>query len=110
MASRSIKVDHTAIKVSDVDWYVRFFDDVFGMTQIRADRPENPSQVWLSGGIQLVAEDKSVRNDGILHHLGLVVDDPDAISLKISIWNVEEIKPNWFALPNGLKLELKKPM
>lgn len=109
MTDSSIAVHHTAIRVDDVAWYVEFFSDVFRMTVAAADDANNPSQVWLSGGVQLVAEanQDTVAGPGVLHHLGFAVDDIEALTMRISRWNLTEIKTNWFALPNGLAIELK---
>ena len=52
---RKSYVEHTAVTVQDIDWSVRFFVQVFGMSVTRQkENHGHLSQVWLDGGIQLV--------------------------------------------------------
>jgi hypothetical protein len=103
-----IPVHHTAVKVEEIKWYVDFFEEVFGMSVTAKSGDEGkPEQVWLSGGIQLVLTDEPVAKEGILHHMGFIVDDIDGINKRIAKWNLKEVMPDWYALPNGLVIELK---
>ena len=46
-------VEHTACKVKDLDWCVKFFTEVFDMP-IRLSLGEKPNRkIWLHAGIQL---------------------------------------------------------
>ena len=46
-------VEHVAVRVRDIDWHIRFFRDVLGMT-IREETSagQNPYQFWTIGGMQ----------------------------------------------------------
>ena len=49
-------LDHAAVTVADIDWTLKFFEDVLGMSVTRRREAEGKlQQVWLDGGIQLVA-------------------------------------------------------
>ena len=44
-------MDHVAINVNDLEWNIKFFEDVFGMTVTKEGTADNGKrQVWLSGG------------------------------------------------------------
>ena len=108
------RIHHAAINVSDFDWYVRFFQDVFSMT-VSKQRGEAPNrQLWFAQGIQLnetasAEETKDFRS--ILDHISIGVDiDPveaaaEAIAAGCS--KCEGQGPHWFLLPNGYPVELK---
>ncbi len=106
---RKSYVEHTAVTVQDIDWSVRFFVQVFGMSVTRQkENHGHLSQVWLDGGIQLVAspDDPAV---GRPHHLGIVVQDFSAVRRDMLRWegvHPMEGKPEkWLQLPDGLVLE-----
>jgi hypothetical protein len=94
--------------VRDLDWHIRFFRDVLGMT-IRDDRRgETPSQVWTVGGVQLVADPAFDGPEGRLAHLGIMVEDQADVLREAASWNVTELSqgPNWLRLPDGLCIEI----
>ena len=102
--------EHVAIRVRDIDWHIRFFRDVLGMT-LRDEQPpteDRPRQVWTIGGIQLIANPDFAGPEGRLAHLGLMVEDLDAALAAAKAWGVTELPqgPNWLGLPDGLNLEL----
>lgn len=106
-------VEHVAIRVHDIHWHIRFFREVLGMEMRElAGTPENPSQYWTLGGMQLIATpgfQASPSNDaGWLAHLGVMVEDLDAALLAASSWNVKTLPQgfNWIQLPDGLAVEL----
>lgn len=113
MAPTRSYVEHVAIRVHDIHWHIRFFREVLGMEMREvAGTPENPSQYWTLGGMQLIATpgfkaDPS-NNAGWLAHLGVMVDDLDAALLAASSWNVKTLPQgfNWIQLPDGLAVEL----
>ena len=46
-------LEHMALRVKDLDWHIRFFEDVFDMP-VRMELGEAPNRkVWLHAGIQL---------------------------------------------------------
>lgn len=107
---RKSYVEHTAVTVQDIDWSVRFFVQVFGMSVTRQkENHGHLSQVWLDGGIQLVASPEDPAF-GRPHHLGIVVQDFSAVRRDMLRWegvHPMEGKPEkWLQLPDGLVLEL----
>ncbi len=53
---RTPGVDHVALRVADIDWNIRFFEEVLDMPVRETEGPrEVPRQAWLRGGIQLIA-------------------------------------------------------
>lgn len=106
-------VEHVAIRVADIDWHIRFFRDVLGMT-IRETTPEGqvPYQVWTVGGIQLMSfpgfEAAPSNDAGWLAHLGIMVEDLDAALDAARSWGVKALPQgcNWLQLPDGLAIEL----
>lgn len=106
-------VEHVAVRVHDIHWHIRFFREVLGMEMREvAGTPENPSQYWTVGGMQLIATpgfQAPPSNDaGWLAHLGVMVDDLDAALFAASAWGVTTLPQgyNWLQLPDGLAVEL----
>lgn len=106
-------VEHVAVRVHDIHWHIRFFREVLGMEMREvAGTPENPSQYWTVGGMQLMATpgfQAPASNDaGWLAHLGVMVDNLDAALYAASSWGVTTLPQgsNWLQLPDGLALEL----
>lgn len=56
MKEAGSRLHHVALYVPDIREKLKMMQDVFGMkvTEIDGD-PENPRQIWLDGGIQLIA-------------------------------------------------------
>jgi len=48
-------LEHVAVRVKDIHWYIKFFEKALGMSirQLNGTR-ENPEQVWI-GGMQLTS-------------------------------------------------------
>jgi hypothetical protein len=66
---------------------------------------EVPSNVWFEEGLQLVHDPDFEGPEGRLHHLGVVVSDRDAMVQECEKRGFSEVRPNWYALPDGLVLE-----
>ena len=103
-------LDHAAVTVADIDWSLAFFENVLGMTVTRRRENEGKlQQVWLDGGIQLVAAPDYAGN-GQAHHLGLRVRDFKGTLTKMlayeGVHSVEGKPEKWVQLPDGLLLEL----
>ena len=103
-------LDHAAVTVADIDWTLAFFEDVLGMSVTRRREAEGKlQQVWLSGGIQLVAAPDHAGS-GQAHHLGLRVRDFKGTLAKMlsyeGVHSVEGKPEKWVQLPDGLLLEL----
>ena len=101
--------EHVAIRVRDIDWHVRFFREVLGMT-VRDETGGGgaPRQVWTVGGVQLVADPAFEGPEGRLAHLGIMVEDQAEALREAKAWNVAALPqgPNWLALPDGLTIEI----
>ena len=103
-------LDHAAVTVADIDWTLAFFENVLGMSVTRRREADGKlQQVWLDGGIQLVAASDNAGS-GQAHHLGLRVRDfKGALAKMLSYEGVHSVegKPEkWVQLPGGLLLEL----
>ena len=110
MKTKSSYVEHAAVTVRDIEWSIRFFEKVLGMEVIRRKETNGElEQVWLRGGLQLVASpDNYAAGHG--HHLGIVVEDfKDTLREMLAYEGVHAMdgKPEkWVELPDGLVLEL----
>ena len=103
-------LEHAAVTVRDLDWSIAFFRDVFGMEITRRKEVDGVvRQVWLRGGLQLVAAPENWES-GQAHHLGLVVKDFDSVRTKALTYEgvtpIEGKPKKWLHLPDGLVLEL----
>jgi len=102
-------VEHVAVRVKDIDWHIRFFKDVLGMT-IREETPDGqtPHQFWTVGGMQLMSDPNFAGPEGRLAHLGIMTENLDEALAEAAQWGVSELPQgrNWLALPDGLQLEL----
>ena len=103
-------LEHAAIAVEDIQWHIDFFGKVLGMEVTRrAEKDDTLEQVWLRGGLQLVAAQKG-QTGGKGHHLGIVVEDfRQTLKEMLAYEGVHPIpgKPEkWVELPEGIVLEL----
>ena len=102
-------VEHVAVRVKDIDWHLRFFKEVLGMT-MREETPagQSPYQVWTIGGMQLMSDPGFKGPEGRLAHLGIMTEDLEAALAEAAQWGVTELPQgrNWIALPDGLQIEL----
>lgn len=110
MGKKLSYLEHAAVTVADIEWSLNFFQTVLGMTETRRKEKDGVlQQVWLKGGLQLVAapEDSAA---GRGHHLGIVVQDfKAALQEMLAYEGVHPLagKPEkWVQLPDGLVLEL----
>ncbi|MBC7239807.1 MAG: VOC family protein [Chloroflexi bacterium] len=102
-------LEHTAIRVRDIQWYIRFFQEALGMPVRRVQGDESdPIQVWTVGGIQIVADKGFEGPEGRLVHLGICTDDLEMALEEVYKWGCTELPQgrNWFATPDGLQIEL----
>lgn len=102
-------VEHTAVRVKDIQWHINFFREVLGMTIRSVDgAADAPNQVWTVGGMQLISDPDFKGPEGRLAHLGIMTEDlEEALELAYSR-GVTELPQgrNWFAIPDGLCIEL----
>lgn len=103
-------LEHTAVRVKDIHWHIRFFREALGMPVRNIQGSEEaPTQVWTVGGVQLVSDKSFEGPEGRMVHLGIMTEDLDAALEEVYQWEgVTELPQghNWFALPDGLQVEL----
>lgn len=102
-------VDHAAIFVNDIKWYMDFFARVLNMPVKEIDGdPAAPNQAWLEGGIQLIAKPGFSEPEGRMAHIGITVEDAEAVLERAYRSGVTELPQgrNWIRLPDGLCLEI----
>jgi catechol 2,3-dioxygenase-like lactoylglutathione lyase family enzyme len=106
-------VEHVAVRVSDIHWHIRFFNEVLGMTVREIDGPaDQPRQYWTVGGMQLMSTTGFTappsNDEGWLAHLGIMVENLEEALQAASSWGVKELPQgrNWLQLPDGLAVEL----
>jgi catechol 2,3-dioxygenase-like lactoylglutathione lyase family enzyme len=99
-------IGHTAVKVRDITGMIALLKDLLGFEVIRTmGEGETPSNVWFAEGLQLVHEPDFEGPEGRIHHLGVLVADRDAMVQECEKRGFYEVRPNWYALPDGLVLE-----
>ena len=102
-------LEHTAVRVKDIHWHLRFFEQALGMLvrSVQGD-PQDPVQVWLVGGVQLVSDKDSVSSPGALAHLGIMTENLAEALEAVYTFDVVELPQgrNWFRTPDGVAIEL----
>ncbi|CAM5191602.1 2-dehydropantoate 2-reductase OS=Castellaniella defragrans OX=75697 GN=HNR28_003416 PE=3 SV=1 [Castellaniella defragrans] len=103
-------VEHVAIRVRDIQWHIRFFETVLGMTLREARGPADaPTQCWTHGGIQLIhTPGQAAEPGGALGHIGVMCEDMEAT---LALARQQGIRTtgagnNWLQLPDGVVVEL----
>ncbi|NDH51075.1 MAG: VOC family protein [Betaproteobacteria bacterium] len=106
-------VEHVAVRVSDIQWHMRFFSEVLGMEVREIEgSTDAPNQYWTIGGMQLISDPDFVAppsNDGgWLAHIGIMVQDLEAALRDARPWGVQALPQgrHWLQLPDGLAIEL----
>jgi catechol 2,3-dioxygenase-like lactoylglutathione lyase family enzyme len=102
-------LEHVAIWVKDIQWHIRFFHEVLGMTMRDVEgTTENPSQYWTLGGLQFIARPDFQGPEGRLAHLGVMCENLEAALRAAQAFGVSELPQgrNWLRLPDGLAVEL----
>ena len=106
-------VEHVAVRVKDIDWHIRFFRDVLGMTlkEVHGSE-ESPIRAWTIGGMQFNVDPEfnGLDGRGRLDHIGFMVEDLEAVLREAQPWGLREgpMGRNWLLLPDGLMLELNQ--
>jgi catechol 2,3-dioxygenase-like lactoylglutathione lyase family enzyme len=54
-------VEHVAVRVKDIQWHIRFFREVLGMTVHEVDgSADAPKQIWtIGGGVKELAQGRN---------------------------------------------------
>lgn len=102
-------VEHVAIWVKDIQWHIRFFHEVLGMTLREVQGSlDNPSQFWTLGGMQFIAKPDFAEPEGRLGHIGVMCEDLEAAIAAAQPFDVTAMPQgrNWLRLPDGLAVEL----
>jgi len=114
---KKAKLDHLALRVADLEWYVDFLQSVFDMqiTETQGDDPSRPEQVWL-GGFQLTRSGqitpKQDTHSERIWHVSIDVADRDAAANAmldypgVKRWKDKPEQQYWLVLPDGLIIEL----
>lgn len=102
------QIHHAALNVDPLDWYVSFFETVFGM-EVRKTAGKAPHRkVWFHQGIQLNECAAGSGQAGPCDHVSIAVEDVED-TVKAALAQGCTPLPNganWFVLPNGFPLEL----
>lgn len=108
----SSRVDHVALSVTDLTGALDVFASVFSMS-VAAESIGDPAagiphQVWLSGGIQLIEQCGPEARTGSLAHIAIAVRDKRAIGNSLERHGAQQSErgPDWWALPEGLVIEV----
>jgi len=102
-------LEHVALRVTDIHWHIRFFREILGLTLREVDGdPANPRQVWMIGGLQLIADPEFKGPEGRLAHLGVMAEDAEAAITAALASGVTHLPKgrNWIVLPDGLCVEI----
>ncbi len=91
-------VEHAAVRVKDIQWHIRFFREVLGMTLREVEGPaDKPTQVWTIGGLQLMHDPSFDGPEGRIAHLGIMTEDLEAALAEAYARGVQELPQgrNW---------------
>ncbi|AOK31803.1 glyoxalase [Burkholderia singularis] len=102
-------LEHVAIRVKDIRWHIRFFEDVLGMALREMDgTPDAPRQYWTLGGLQFIHAPEHDGPEGRLAHLGVMCEDLEAALAAARRFGATQMPQgrNWLRLPDGLAVEL----
>ncbi|MEY8336823.1 VOC family protein [Lachnospiraceae bacterium 62-35] len=104
-------IDHAAVAVNDINWYIRFFKRAFDMEVREYDGPkENPKQVWMTGGVQLIASsEEAFASQDRCRHLGIAVSDKEeCLKRAYEEFDAQEMPQghNWVRVGDGLCVEV----
>lgn len=103
-------VEHVAIRVRDIAWHIDFFARVLGMSVRMVDGDAKaPKQVWLVGGIQLIADPGMTDPVNCFGHIGVMADNaPALIDAALGYGGVthQDRGRHWLVLPDGIVVEI----
>ncbi|MCI0913323.1 VOC family protein [Pseudomonas putida] len=108
MSQPKAYLEHAAFWVRDIQWHIRFFNEVCGMTmrEVQGD-VEQPTQYWTLGGLQFIHQPDFAGPEGRMAHLGIMCEDLEAALATAQRFGVSEMPQgrNWLRLPDGLAVE-----
>lgn len=103
------RLHHVCIGVDDFDWYFKFFTKCLNMSVQREEGEAPNRNLWFDQGIQIFEIADAMDAGTSVHHVAIGVEDVQR-ALKIALEHgCREVQgnPEWFSLPNGIKIELK---
>ncbi len=104
--TEDVTIAHTAVKVKDIKGMIKLIEELLGFRVSRKKGDgEIPASVWFEEGLQLVHDPDFEGPEGRLHHLGILVSDREAMAQDCKRRGFSEVRPNWYALTDGLVLE-----
>lgn len=100
------RVDHVALHVPRLAWYVELFCAVFGMT-VTAEDTGDPHQVWFDG-LQLIEHHSVPPAGGVLAHVAFGVEDEAGVTSALARRGCTQLQrgPRWWLIGDGLIVEL----
>lgn len=108
MSQPKAYLEHVAFWVRDINWHIRFFSEVCGMTlrESQGD-PEQPTQHRTLGGLQFIHQPDFAGPEGRMAHLGIMCEDLEAVLAAAQRFGVSAMPQgrNWLRLPDGLAVE-----
>ncbi|AGN81679.1 MULTISPECIES: VOC family protein [Pseudomonas] len=108
MSQPKAYLEHVAFWVRDIQWHIRFFNEVCGMALREAQGDvEQPTQYWTLGGLQFIHQPDFAGPEGRMAHLGIMCEDLEAALAAAQRFGVSEMPQgrNWLRLPDGLAVE-----
>lgn len=102
------QLHHIALNIDNLEWYISFFQKIFHM-EIRKMIGVAPNRkVWFIEGVQLNECFDLPPGCGIYDHIAFAVPnikETVEAALQIGCTSLPN-KKHWFALPNGIMIEL----
>ena len=101
------KIHHIALFVPDIKKTLALFQNVFGMKVTEIDGTcQEPAQIWLDGGIQLIAAPE--QSAASLAHVAVTAASPPDLSRTLQQVGAEVLPRgiNWIKWTDGLVIEL----
>jgi catechol 2,3-dioxygenase-like lactoylglutathione lyase family enzyme len=94
MSQPKAYLEHVAFWVRDIQWHIRFFSEVCGMTmrEVQGD-VERPAQYWTLGGLQFIHQPDFAGPEGRMAHLGIMCEDLEAALAAAQRFGVSEEPP-----------------
>lgn len=102
------KLHHVAIATENIEKYKELFEKL-GMTVERESGEVTRRQLWFYEGIQLKEVNSMEKGNGV-DHIALETENVEE-TVRIALENgckTDSRADNWFALPNGVLIELMK--
>lgn len=92
MSQPKAYTEHVAFWVRDIQWHIRFFSEVCGMTmrEIQGD-VEQPAQYWTLGGLQFIHQPDFAGPEGRMAHPGIMCEDLEAATAAARRFGVSEM-------------------